>query len=128
VQPPLTGGAGEPPGQRKQGPPQGLGDGLLAAVAEAEAGGPAQQVVGQGGSQQPGGVRGEAAGGQMRQAGARLEVADGQLADGMAAMVGVQPGAGADAVGDEGVVAPGREQLLLVIQVADAPDDQPVPR
>jgi hypothetical protein len=107
----------------QQGPPERLGDGLLVAVAEAEAGGPAQQVVGQGGSQQPGG---EAAGGQMRQAGARLQVADRQLADGMAAMVGVQPGGGADAVGDERVVAPGREQLLLVIQVADAPDDQPV--
>jgi hypothetical protein len=63
----------------QQGPPGRLGDGLLVAVAEAEAGGPAQQVVGQGGSQQPGG---EAAGGQMRQAGARLQVADRQLADG----------------------------------------------
>jgi hypothetical protein len=45
----------------------------------------------------------------MRQAGARLEVVDGQLADGVATVVGVQPGGGADAVGDERVVAPGWE-------------------
>jgi hypothetical protein len=56
----------------------------------------------------------------------RLEVADRRLADGMAALVGVEPGGGADAVGDNRVVAPGREQLLLVIQVAGPPHDQPV--
>jgi hypothetical protein len=94
--------------------------------AKAEGGGPAQQVVGQGGRQQPGAVGGEVAGGQVSQAGARLEVADGQLANGVAAVVGVQPGGGADTVGDERVVAPGWEQLLLVAQVADAADDQPV--
>jgi hypothetical protein len=60
------------------------------------------------------------------QAGARLEVADRQLTHGMVAVVGVQPGGGPDAVGDEPVVAPGRKQLLLVIQVTDATDDQPV--
>jgi DNA-binding CsgD family transcriptional regulator len=38
----------------------------------------------------------------------------------------VQPGGGADAVGDEAVVAPGRKQLLLVVPVADAAHDQPV--
>ena len=36
----------------------------------------------------------------MGQAGARLEVADRQFAHGVAAVVGVQPGGGADAVGD----------------------------
>ena len=48
------------------------------------------------------------------QAGACLEVADRQLAHGVAAVVGVQPGGGADAVGDEGVIAPAREPLGLV--------------
>ena len=62
----------------------------------------------------------------MRQASAYLQVADGQLADGMAAVVGVQPGGGVDAVGHQPVVAPGWEQLLLVTQVADATHDQPV--
>jgi hypothetical protein len=60
------------------------------------------------------------------QPGARLEVADRQLAHGVAAVVGVQPGGGANPVGDERVVAPGWEQLLLVAGVSDPPDDQPV--
>ena len=106
MQPPSSRGAGEPAGQGQQGAAQGLGDGLLLADAQAEDGGPAQQVVGQ--------------------AGARLEVTDGQLADGVAAVVGVQPDGGADAVGEEPVVAPGREQLLLVDEVADPTDHQPV--
>jgi hypothetical protein len=88
--------------------------------------GPAQQVVGQGGGQQPGRVGGKPARGQVRQAGARLEVADGQLTHGVAAVVGVQPGGGADAVGHEGVVAPGGKQLDLVALVADTTHDQPV--
>jgi hypothetical protein len=62
----------------------------------------------------------------MRQPGARLEVADGQLAHGMAAVVGVQPGGGTDAVGHKGVIAPGRKQLGLVAFVADPTHDQPV--
>jgi hypothetical protein len=50
-----------------------------------------------------------------------------KLADGVAAMVGVQPGHGAGPVGDERVVAPGWEQLLLlIVQVTDPADDQPV--
>jgi hypothetical protein len=110
----------------QQGPPQRLGDDLLVLGAEAEGGGPAQQVVGQVGRQQPGGVGVEAPGGQVGQAGAGLEVADGQLAYSVAAVVGVQPSGGAGPVGDEGVVAPGGEQLLLVVQVADPADDQPV--
>src|SRR6266540_4098378 len=40
------GGAGEPAGRHEEGSPERLGDGLLVAAAEAEAGGPAQQVVG----------------------------------------------------------------------------------
>src|SRR5512132_2401548 len=53
VQRPSPGGAGEPAGQGQQGAPQRLGDGLLLADAQAEDGGPAQQVVGQG-SRHPG--------------------------------------------------------------------------
>ncbi len=64
----------------------------------------------------------------MGQPGARLEVADRRLADGVAAVVTVQPGGGADAVGDDRVGAPGWERLLLVTQVADPPHDQPVAR
>src|SRR5512132_4385610 len=126
VQRPAPRGVGEPAGQGQQGATQGLGHGLLVTDAQAEGGGPADEVVGQGGGQQPGGVGGEPPGGQVGQAGARLEVADGQLADGVAAMIGVQPGGGADAVGDKRVVAPGGNQLLLVAQVADPTHDQPV--
>jgi hypothetical protein len=104
MQRPSPRGAGEPPGQGQQGAPQRFGDGLLLAGGRAEAGGPAQQVMGQGGGQQPRGVGGKPARGQMRQPGACLEVADRQLADGVTAVVGIQPGGGADAVGDEGVI------------------------
>jgi hypothetical protein len=62
----------------------------------------------------------------MRQPGARLQVADGQLAHGVAAVIGVQPGGGADAVAHERVVAPGRKQLGLVPGIADTTLDQPV--
>src|SRR6266536_1532445 len=64
------GGAGEPAGRHEEGSPERLGDGLLVAAAEAEAGGPAQQVVGQGGGQQPGRVGGEP--GRQDQASASL--------------------------------------------------------
>jgi hypothetical protein len=62
----------------------------------------------------------------MRQPGARLQVADGQLAHGVAAVIGVQPGGGADAVANERVVAPGGKQLGLVAGIADTTLDQPV--
>jgi hypothetical protein len=62
----------------------------------------------------------------MPQADAGFEVADAQLDDGVAAMVGVQPDRGADPVGDEGVVAPGGEQLGLGADQAGAAHDQPV--
>jgi len=101
VQPPAPRGAGEPPGQVEQGSPQCLGHGLLVTDAEPDGGGPAQQVVGQGSSQQPGRVGVELAGGQMGQAGACLQVADRQLAYGVAAMVGVQLEHRSDAVGDK---------------------------
>jgi hypothetical protein len=41
-------------------------------------------------------------------------------------VIGVQLDRGAGPVGYERVVAPGREELLLVVQVADAADDEPV--
>ena len=62
----------------------------------------------------------------MGQAGACLQVADRKLADGMAAMVGVQLEHRPDAVGDERVVAPGGKQLGLAAQVTNPADDQPV--
>jgi hypothetical protein len=62
----------------------------------------------------------------VAQPGAVFEVTDGELADGVAAVVGVQPDGGAGTVGDEGVVAPRGEQLLLVAEVADATHDEPV--
>jgi hypothetical protein len=111
VQRPLPRGVGEPAGRYQEGPAQRLGHGLLVADAQAEGGGPAQQIVGQGGGQQPGRVGGEPARGQVGQPGARLQVADGQLANGVAAVVGVQLNSRADAVGDEGVIAPGGKQL-----------------
>ena len=82
---------------------QGLGDHQVGA-GEPDGGDPAQQVVGEGGDDQPGRVGQEAARGAVAQPGAVLEVADGQLADGVAAVVGVQLDRAGLAVGDEGVL------------------------
>jgi hypothetical protein len=64
--------------------------------------------------------------GRWASPGVRLQVADGQLANGVAAVVGVQLNSRADAVGDKGVIAPGGKQLGLVALVTDATHDQPV--
>jgi hypothetical protein len=77
-------------------------------------------------SSQPGGVGEEPARGVVTQPAAVLGVADGELDDGVAAVVGVQLDRGADPVGHQRVVAPGREQLLLVIGVRDAAHDEAV--
>jgi hypothetical protein len=64
--------------------------------------------------------------GQWCSPGAVLEVADGQLADGVAAVVGVQVDRAAGAVCDEGVVAPVRPEGGLRAGQAGAAHDQPV--
>lgn len=79
---------------------------VVLGPTQPDGGDPAQQVVGQGGDQQPGGVGGELARGVMAQADAGLEVADAQLDDGVAAVILVEFDGGADPVGDQGVVAP----------------------
>jgi hypothetical protein len=81
--------------------------------------------VGEADQHQPGGVGEEAARGVVVEPGTLLGVADGELDYGVA-VVGVQLHRGAGPVGDERVVAPGGEELLLVVQVADAADDEPV--
>src|SRR5512133_3225451 len=126
VQDQPAGGAGQPAGQVEQGPAQRLGYDQFLAGAQSDGGDPAQQVVGQGGDQEPGGVGGELARGAVPQAHAALEVADAQLDRGVAAVILVQPHGGADSVGDEGVVAPVREQLRLFTHQTGAAHDQPV--
>jgi hypothetical protein len=86
-------------------------------------GDPAQQVVGQGGGQQPGGVGGKPARGAVGQPRAVLEVADSQLDHGVAAVVLVQLHGGARPVGHERVVVPDREQPALGLEVAHAGHD-----
>jgi hypothetical protein len=71
--------------------------------------------VGEGDEHQPGGVGEEAARGVVVEPGTLLGVADGELDDGVAAVIGVQLDRGAGPVGYERVVAPGREELLLVV-------------
>jgi hypothetical protein len=79
VQDQAAGGAGQPAGYGEQGAAQGLGHHQLTADAQPDGGDPAQQVVGQGGDQQPGGVGAELARGAVAQADAGFEVADAQL-------------------------------------------------
>jgi hypothetical protein len=126
VQPPLPPGAGEPAGQHQQG--SAAASWRRSAARGCRGRGWRSSAAGCGPGWRPAARRRWRRTGQrqVRQARARLEVADGQLTDGVAAMVGVQPGGRPDAVGDGGVVPPGREQLLLVAVVADPPDDQAV--
>jgi hypothetical protein len=67
---------------------QGLGDQQVVA-AEPDGGDPAQQVVGQGGDDQPGRVGQEDTGGQWRSPAPSLRSRMDQLADGVAAVVDV---------------------------------------
>src|SRR5207344_3578280 len=89
VQDQAAGGAGDAAGQGQQGAAQRLGHHQLLSCAQPDGGNPAQQVVGQGGRQQPGGVGGELARGAVPQPDPGFEVADAQLDRGVAAMVGV---------------------------------------
>jgi hypothetical protein len=72
--------------------------------------GPADQVVREGGGQQPGGVGVEHPRGAVHQTRAVLEVTDRQLDHGVCAVVDVELDHVAVAVGHERVVAPGVEQ------------------
>ena len=87
VQPASSGGAGDAAGQGQQGAADGLGRHQLVAGAQRDGGDPAQQVVRQGGRQQPGGVGGELARGAVPQAHAGVEVADAQLHHRVAAVI-----------------------------------------
>ena len=77
--------AGEPSGQGEEPPPEGLGG--HDPLTEADAGGPAGQVVGHHLYRQPGAVGSEAARGEMVQPDAVLEVAYRILDLGVAAVV-----------------------------------------
>ena len=69
--------AGEPPGDREEPPPEGLGGSQLLTQADARC--PAGQVMGHHLDRQPGGVGGETARGEMVETDAVLEVSDGIL-------------------------------------------------
>ena len=98
-----TGFAGETSGQGEEASPQGLGGHYL--LAQADAGGPAAEIMRHHLHRQPGGVGGEAARGEMVQPHAVLEVSDGVFNLGVAGVVGLQVQGVAVAVGDEGVIA-----------------------
>ena len=120
----VAGGAG---GDGDQVAADGGGAGPGVAAAGEGAGG-ADQVVGDGGDGQPGGVGGELPRGQVRE-GAVVEVGEDLLDDGVAAVLLLGLDELERGVGEDGVVAPGGEQLALarcgLCLVADAADDQP---
>ena len=103
--------AGEPSGQGEEPPPEGLGG--HDPLTEADAGGPAGQVVGHHLYRQPGAVGSEAARGEMVQPDAVLEVAYRILDLGVAAVVGLQFQGLSVPVGDEAVIAVGGEESQL---------------
>jgi hypothetical protein len=74
--------------------------------------GGAQQVVGDGGAGEPGGVGGELARGQVCQ-GAVVAVGEDLLDDGVVAVLVLGPGSSHTGVGEDRVVPPGGEQLVL---------------
>ena len=119
--------AGEPSGQGEEPSPEGLGGhGLL---TQADARGPAGQVMRHYLGGQPGGVGGEAARGEMVQPHAVLEVSDGVLDLGVAAMIGLQLGQLPIPVGDEAVIAVGGEEGQLGAgRGLHPPDDEPYRR
>ena len=100
--------AGDPSRQSEEPPPEGLGG--HDPFTQADAGGPAGQVVGHRLDGQPGAVGGEAPRGEMVQPDAVLEVAYGVLDLGVAAMVSLQFQGLSVPVGDEAVIAVGGEE------------------
>ena len=104
----------------------GAGPGVAAA---GESAGGTEQVVRDGGDGQPGGVGGELPRGQVGE-GPVVEVVEELLDDSVAAVLLLGLDELERGVGEDGVVAPGREQLALPgcrlrVLVADAPDDEP---
>lgn len=94
-----------------------------------EGAGGAEQVLGDGRDDQPGGVGGECPGWQVRER-AVVPVGEDLLDDGVVAVFFFCLRQDERRVGEYGVVAPGGEQLALPrgglrAQVADAADDQP---
>ena len=106
-----AGRAGEPSGQGKEAPPEGLGG--YHPLPQTDAHGPAGQVMGHHLDGQPCAVGGEAARGEMVEADAVLEVSDGILDLGVAAMVGLQFQGIAGPVGDEAVITVAGEEGQL---------------
>ena len=119
--------AGEPSGQGEEPSPEGLGGHDL--LAQADARGPAGQVVGHHLDGQPGAVGGEAAGRHVVQPDAVLEVAYRILDLGVAAVVGLQFQGLSVPVGDEAVIAVGGEESQLRTgRRLHPPDDEPYRR
>ena len=119
---PAAGGVGETAGQGEQPAAEGSRP-AWPAVGEPEQLGPAAQVVGEAGDHRPGGVSVEAAGGEVPEC-LVDQVADHELDDGVLAMLALDELERLVAVGDEGEVLPGREQLLLIAEGTHAADDQ----
>ena len=119
--------AGEPSGQGEEPSPEGLGGHDL--LTQADAGGPAGQVVGHRLYRQPGAVGGEAARGEVVQPDAVLEVAYRVLDLGVAAVVSLQFQGLSVPVGDEAVIAVGGEEGQLGAgRGLHPPDDEPYRR
>jgi hypothetical protein len=103
--------AGGPAGDGDQVAADGGCAGLCVAAAGEGAGGPGQ-VVGDGGDGQPGGVGAELAGWQVSE-GPVVEVGEDLLDDGVVAVLLLGLDELVGAVGEDGVVAPGGEELAL---------------
>ena len=121
----VPGGAG---GDGDQVAADGRGPGLGEGQAGQGAGG-AEQVVRHGCDRQPGRIRGKYPGRHMSQ-GTAGDVGEHLLHDGVAAVLPLGLDQLERGVGEDRVVAPGGEQLVLpgsclLVQVADPADDQP---
>ena len=106
-----AGPAGDASGQGEEAAPEGPGG--HHPLVQADARGPAGQVMSHDLYCQPGSVGGEAPRGEMVESHAVLEVPDGVLDLGVAAMVGLQFQGVSLPVGDEGVIAVFGEQRQL---------------
>ena len=121
----VPGGAG---GDGDQVAADGRGPGLRERQGR-QGPGSAEQVVRHGRDRQPGRVRGEDPGRHVSQ-GSAGDVGEELLHDGVAAVLPLGLDQLERGVGEDGVVAPGGEQLVLpggglLVQVADPADDQP---
>ena len=116
---------GDPAGQAEEAAADRLRDERPGDL-ESERADPSEEVVGDRREHRPGAVRAEVPRWAVRKTRALLHVPDRELHDGVAAVIGIEGDRITDPVGDEGVVAEGREQRGLRVDKLGAPDDETV--